>query len=327
MRFQHAASARRKCRPDMRDVSRSGACGQPVHLLGCDECVCTARHRGSSRRRTTASSDSVSEEDSMVSETGWSLHPDRALPSDPVVRPIAREILAATATLPIVSMHGHVDARPAGARRAVRGPGVAAGHARPLPGAHAGVPGRAARRPRGAPPGPAGRRRGPARGLADLRDALAAVPRDADALLAGARLRRGVRAGRAALGRLRRPALRPPLRAAGEAGVPAAARSSTSSASRSWRPPTRRPRRSPTTRTWRTAAGATGSCRRSGPTRCCTSTAPAGRRTSRCSRSGRGSRSVATATWCARSRSVGVRSSPPGRAPRTTGTSPRTRPR
>ena len=46
----------------------------------------------------------------MVSETGWSLHPDRALPSDPVVRPIAREILAATATLPIVSMHGHVDA-------------------------------------------------------------------------------------------------------------------------------------------------------------------------------------------------------------------------
>ena len=46
----------------------------------------------------------------MASETGWSLHPDRALPSDPSVRPIAREILAATAGLPIVSMHGHVDA-------------------------------------------------------------------------------------------------------------------------------------------------------------------------------------------------------------------------
>ncbi len=39
---------------------------------------------------------------------GWQLHPDRALPADPVTRPIAREILAATAGLPIVSMHGHV---------------------------------------------------------------------------------------------------------------------------------------------------------------------------------------------------------------------------
>ena len=46
----------------------------------------------------------------MSSETGWSLRPDRALPSDPSVRPIAREILATTAGLPIVSMHGHVDA-------------------------------------------------------------------------------------------------------------------------------------------------------------------------------------------------------------------------
>ncbi|GIG21471.1 uronate isomerase [Cellulomonas chitinilytica] len=46
----------------------------------------------------------------MTSGPGWSLHPDRALPSDPVVRPLAREILAATERLPIVSMHGHVDA-------------------------------------------------------------------------------------------------------------------------------------------------------------------------------------------------------------------------
>lgn len=38
------------------------------------------------------------------------LHPDRALPADPVVRGIARTILARTAALPIVSMHGHVDA-------------------------------------------------------------------------------------------------------------------------------------------------------------------------------------------------------------------------
>lgn len=37
------------------------------------------------------------------------LHPDRALPAEPRVREIAREILAATEPLPIVSMHGHVD--------------------------------------------------------------------------------------------------------------------------------------------------------------------------------------------------------------------------
>jgi glucuronate isomerase len=43
-----------------------------------------------------------------VSDT-WTLHPDRALPADPVTRPIAREIYAATQDLPIVSMHGHVD--------------------------------------------------------------------------------------------------------------------------------------------------------------------------------------------------------------------------
>lgn len=40
----------------------------------------------------------------------WTLHPDRALPADPVTRPLARRILDATRDLPIVSMHGHVDA-------------------------------------------------------------------------------------------------------------------------------------------------------------------------------------------------------------------------
>ncbi|WP_265520408.1 glucuronate isomerase [Oerskovia flava] len=40
----------------------------------------------------------------------WSLHPDRALPADTALRPLAREIYAATAGLPVVSMHGHVDA-------------------------------------------------------------------------------------------------------------------------------------------------------------------------------------------------------------------------
>lgn len=37
------------------------------------------------------------------------LHPDRALPSDPDVRAIARRLYAKTSSLPIVSMHGHVD--------------------------------------------------------------------------------------------------------------------------------------------------------------------------------------------------------------------------
>jgi glucuronate isomerase len=40
----------------------------------------------------------------------WTLHPDRALPADPTQRAIARELYQATAGLPIVSMHGHIDA-------------------------------------------------------------------------------------------------------------------------------------------------------------------------------------------------------------------------
>lgn len=40
-------------------------------------------------------------------ESPWTLHPDRALPADPVTRPIAREIYQAVRDLPIVSMHGH----------------------------------------------------------------------------------------------------------------------------------------------------------------------------------------------------------------------------
>ena len=218
--------------------------------------------------------------------------------------------------------------RPAGARRAVRGPGVAARHPRPLPGAHAGVPGRAARRPRGAPPGPAGRRRGPARGLADLRDALAAVPRDAHALLARARLRRGVRAGRAARRptpptgsstcsseRLEKPAFRP-LALFDEFGIEILATTDAATATladhadlaeRGWGD-----RIVPTFRPdallhvdrpgWRADVALLEE------------------------RSGVAIDS-GTATWCARSRSVGARSSPPVRAPRTTGTSPRTRPR
>jgi len=40
----------------------------------------------------------------------WTLHEDRALPADPATRAIAREIYAAIADLPLVSMHGHVPA-------------------------------------------------------------------------------------------------------------------------------------------------------------------------------------------------------------------------
>lgn len=44
----------------------------------------------------------------QASAPEWSLHPDRALPADPVTRPLAREIYREIAGLPIVSMHGHV---------------------------------------------------------------------------------------------------------------------------------------------------------------------------------------------------------------------------
>ncbi|HWK91802.1 MAG TPA: glucuronate isomerase [Luteimicrobium sp.] len=39
----------------------------------------------------------------------WTLSDDRALPAEPGVRALAREIYGATRGLPIVSMHGHVD--------------------------------------------------------------------------------------------------------------------------------------------------------------------------------------------------------------------------
>jgi len=53
---------------------------------------------------------STTHRDPTTATTPWSLHPDRALPADPVLRPLAREVYAATRGLPIVSMHGHVDA-------------------------------------------------------------------------------------------------------------------------------------------------------------------------------------------------------------------------
>jgi glucuronate isomerase len=45
----------------------------------------------------------------MMAEGSWKLHPDRALPAEPGQRAIAREVYAEIATLPIVSMHGHID--------------------------------------------------------------------------------------------------------------------------------------------------------------------------------------------------------------------------
>lgn len=39
----------------------------------------------------------------------WSLHPDRALPSEPALRDVARDIYEQTRDLPLVCMHGHID--------------------------------------------------------------------------------------------------------------------------------------------------------------------------------------------------------------------------
>ncbi len=40
----------------------------------------------------------------------WTLHPDRALPAEPALRGVARTIYSRSSALPLVSMHGHVDA-------------------------------------------------------------------------------------------------------------------------------------------------------------------------------------------------------------------------
>lgn len=47
----------------------------------------------------------------MTESTQWTIDPDRALPADPATRGIAREIYAAVEGLPIVSMHGHIEAQ------------------------------------------------------------------------------------------------------------------------------------------------------------------------------------------------------------------------
>lgn len=45
----------------------------------------------------------------MADDGPWELHPDRALPAEYTQRAIAREVYAAVADLPIVSMHGHIE--------------------------------------------------------------------------------------------------------------------------------------------------------------------------------------------------------------------------
>ena len=45
-----------------------------------------------------------------MAKTPWKLHPDRALPAEPTQRGVARELYQSVAALPIVSMHGHIDA-------------------------------------------------------------------------------------------------------------------------------------------------------------------------------------------------------------------------
>ena len=44
-----------------------------------------------------------------MTSTPWVLHPDRALPTEPTQRDIARELYESIAALPIISMHGHID--------------------------------------------------------------------------------------------------------------------------------------------------------------------------------------------------------------------------
>ncbi|MDR1387922.1 MAG: glucuronate isomerase [Propionibacteriaceae bacterium] len=46
----------------------------------------------------------------MTDSSGWTLDPDRAFSAIPAERELARQIYAASRALPIISMHGHVDA-------------------------------------------------------------------------------------------------------------------------------------------------------------------------------------------------------------------------
>ena len=78
-----------------------------------------------------------------MAEGRWTLHPDRALPSEPTQRAIAREIYAATAALPLVSMHGHIDIDLILRNESFGDPDGSLRHPRPLPHADARVAGRA----------------------------------------------------------------------------------------------------------------------------------------------------------------------------------------
>ena len=60
------------------------------------------------------------------------LDPDRALPPDPATRELARTVYAATRSLPLVCMHGHVDAALLADDTPFRDPAAPAHHPRPL---------------------------------------------------------------------------------------------------------------------------------------------------------------------------------------------------
>lgn len=67
----------------------------------------TAQHAQTGTIPTTAAPTTAR----AVGGEPWTLDEDRALPADPATRPIARAIYAETKALPIVSMHGHVEAQ------------------------------------------------------------------------------------------------------------------------------------------------------------------------------------------------------------------------
>ena len=69
------------------------------------------------------------------------LHPDRALPADPATREVARRLYDTTRSLPLVCMHGHVEAEVLADDQPFAGPGPPARDARPLRDPHDRLPG------------------------------------------------------------------------------------------------------------------------------------------------------------------------------------------
>src|SRR3954452_8172863 len=94
-----AACAARSC-TGSRVLVTGPACGEPPAGTSADDNrwqpIATCRRGG---------------EHSCVTPSALSRHPDRLLPAEPGVRDIARRLYEAVRDLPILSPHGHVDAR------------------------------------------------------------------------------------------------------------------------------------------------------------------------------------------------------------------------